>query len=153
MKEAPGMGTRKAGGVCSATHGFGLGVMCQAAGRVSRGDQQPDCRRGTCTAVLEHLKVPCASSSVTLRGLSGTDRVAVMICSALPHTAYSPIQGTSSTCCLRLLLTPCKGPSCTIGSPSFDCSWNGICSGCPEGELLTCASRARFEASGAQGNE
>lgn len=79
------MGPRQAGGVCSAIHGFTLCVVCQAAGRVLGGDQQPDCRRGTRPAVLEHLVVPCASSSVTLRGLSGTDQVAAAVRFVPPH--------------------------------------------------------------------
>lgn len=98
--------------------------------------------------------VPCASSLVTLHGLSRTDEVAVVACLALPYTAYSRVQGTSSTCCLRLPLTPCKGPSWTISSLSFDRWWNGICLGCLEGELPPCALKARFlQASGVQGNE
>jgi len=148
------MGPQQAGGVCSAIHGFGLGVVCQAVGSVSGGDQQLGCGRGTCPAVLKHLVVPCAFSLVTLHGLRGTDGVTVVVCLSVPHTAYSPIQGTCSTCCLHLLLTSCKGPSCMISSPSFGCLWNGICLGCFEGEVLTCVSRAGFlQASGVQGSE
>lgn len=86
---------------------------------------------------------PCGASCFLLR-LSGTDRVAVVVRSALPHAANSPIQGTSSTFCLSGVL---------ISSLSFVCWWSGVLE-CLEGELLTCILKARFLlAWGEQGNE